>query len=258
MAPSIKNINILPDSDKVNLALATYCLEISTYAIADKGSFHLALAGGSTPRSFYQYLATSDFAQRIDWQHTHIYFGDERSVPPDHADSNYLMAREALLDKVALPKQNIHRMQGERKNLQQSAKDYSEILRSNIPVSKDNFPEFDLILLGLGPDGHTASLFPDTDILQETNAVAAAVYVEKMQTWRLSLSYPSIENAKHVVMLVTGESKAKIIHDILHHVSKEPPYPTQRLQEKNILNWFLDADAAHLITDLVYDADTGC
>jgi len=258
MAPSIKNINILPDSAAVNLALATHCLEVSEQAIADKGSFHLALAGGSTPRSFYNFLATSEFAQRIDWPYTHIYFGDERSVAPEHADSNYLMAREALLDKVNIPKNQIHRMHGDHQDLQQSAIEYAQLLCSSIPVTKNNFPEFDLILLGLGPDGHTASLFPETDILQESNAVVAAVYVEKIQTWRISLSYPTIENAKHVVMLVTGGNKAEIIHDILHGVSKNPPYPTQRLQEKGILNWFLDAEAARLITDLVYDADTGC
>ncbi|MCK5639685.1 MAG: 6-phosphogluconolactonase, partial [Gammaproteobacteria bacterium] len=216
-------------------------------SINDHGSFHLALAGGSSPRSLYQLLATDEFTESIDWGKVHIYFGDERCVGPDHADSNYLMAKENLLDHVPLPATQVYRMEGER-DPTEAASAYASLLKQHLPHADNGAPEFDLILLGMGPDGHTASLFPDTDILNKTDTPVAAVYVDKLKCWRISLTLPIINQARYVMLMVAGTQKADIIRHLWHHIEGASMLPVQRVKPTGELLWMLDSEAARYLS----------
>jgi len=213
-----------------------------TLQVSEK--FTIALAGGTTPKVLYQLLATEELSQQIPWQQIHVYFGDERSVGPEHEDSNYRMACEALLNHVAIPSENIHRIQGEANNIKSAAASYAQELDQGLSKNEDNYPQFDLVLLGLGPDGHVASLFPDTDILKQKDAWADAVWVEKLSTWRVSITYPLINHAKHVWLFVAGETKANIIEQVLGDKAEEFSYPVQGIEAQGQLLWFLDEAAA--------------
>src|SRR5260221_13213250 len=148
--------------------------------------FTVALSGGTTPRQLYESLAGAD----IDWSRTQIFFGDERCVPPDHADSNYRMAREALLSKIAIPEKNVHRVKSEDADPERAAKAYEQELQGFFKLRPGELPPFDLVLLGMGPDGHCSSLFPVTSALAEVVRLAVAPYVEMLNSWRASLSAP--------------------------------------------------------------------
>lgn len=174
-------------------------------AAQDQGRFTLALSGGTTPRALYQLLAQRPYATAIDWTATQVFWSDERCVPHDHAESNYRMAREALLDLVPLPSANIHRMRGEMGVPQQAAQEYRAELQG--VFGKGGLPRFDLLLLGLGEEGHTASIFPGVNVPSDPETLAAAVYVPKMNAWRLTLTVPVLNAAAHVLFLVAGAAK---------------------------------------------------
>jgi 6-phosphogluconolactonase len=212
---------------------------------ADEGrSFSIALSGGSTPKTLYELLATDAYKSRIDWPRVEIFFGDERTVPPDHKDSNYRMAREALLSKVPIPGDNVYRMAGEI-DPNEAAKQYGQML-------KEKFGDggTDMVLLGMGDDGHTASLFPGTAALNETKHRAVANYVDKLKTWRLTLTAPFINRSREVLVLVSGASKAARLAEVL-----EGPRDPQRLPIQLIrptdgrLVWLVDAPAAGMTED---------
>jgi len=170
--------------------------------LADRATARVALAGGSTPKAMYRLLASPAYRERVEWRRLEIYFGDERCVPPEHADSNYRMAREALLDHVPLGADRVHRVAGERPPEEAAAQYQQKLVRLGDP------PRLDLVLLGMGPDGHTASLFPGTPVLTETRALAAAVYVEKFQSWRVTMTAPVLSAAAHVIITAVGAEKA--------------------------------------------------
>jgi len=170
--------------------------------LADRATARVALAGGSTPKAMYRLLASPAYRERVEWKRVEIYFGDERCVPPEHADSNYRMAREALLDHVPLGADRVHRIAGERPPEEAAAQYQQKLVRLGDP------PRLDLVLLGMGPDGHTASLFPGTPVLKETRALAAAVYVEKFSSWRVTLTAPVLSAAAHVIITAVGDEKA--------------------------------------------------
>jgi 6-phosphogluconolactonase len=243
-------IHILEDKVAIGLAIAEQWLSLSNTAIAQRGSVHIALSGGSTPRILHQTLASSHYASRIDWQATHIYFGDERSVTQDHPDSNYRMAQETLLSKVDIPESNIHPIPIDVENIQATAERYAEVLRLNLPNdNNNNIPQFDLVLLGIGDDGHTASLFPNTSILDEQDKYVAEVFVEKMDTWRVSLTYPIINHARNVSIMVAGSGKAEIIAEILGENKGDSLYPVQRVKPIGQLDWYLDKAAAEKLSN---------
>ncbi len=210
---------------------------------ASHGDFNIALAGGSTPKRLYQILASSPYREQMPWSRLRFFFGDERSVGPDHADSNYRMAKEALFDHVPLDATRIHRIEGEAADIQLAAQHYGELLQQHLPRDASGQLQFDVVLLGLGPDGHIASLFPDTTALAVNDAATAAVWVEKMNTWRVTISYPLINHARHVWLFVAGDSKAAIIDEIFNHPSATH-YPVQGIRAVNELCWFLDQAAA--------------
>ncbi|HKJ71829.1 MAG TPA: 6-phosphogluconolactonase [Gammaproteobacteria bacterium] len=207
---------------------------------AGRGAFHWALAGGSTPEALYRVLAGADVARRLPWSRMHAWFGDERCVPPDHPDSNYRMARAALLDHVPLPAEQVHRMAGEAPP-ERAAAAYADELGAALPA-RDGVPQLDLVLLGLGPDGHVASLFPGTTGLDAAEP-ATAVHVPRLDAWRLTLTPPVINAARRVWLLASGPGKADIVHAALGEPGGEP-LPVQRLAPRGEWRWFLDAAAA--------------
>jgi 6-phosphogluconolactonase len=184
----------------------------------------------------------------------HVYWGDERSVPLEDPQSNYRLAFESWLAHVPIPGDHIHPMQARPASIDDDAKSYGELLRLLLP-SPDGILVLDLVLLGLGGDGHIASLFPGTDILKESHRPVAAVYVDRLQTWRISLTFPVLNAARHVMIVVAGDSKAEIVHRVLTHpaVGSEvgpeasPRLPVQGLHPASKVEWYLDAAAARLL-----------
>jgi 6-phosphogluconolactonase len=212
-------------------------------AIGKRGSFHVAMAGGSTPAGMYRLLATPGFAKKLSWPDSHLYFGDERCVPPDDSNSNFRMIKETLLDNLTGEKPSVHRIMGELPPAEAAA-DYQQVLRQQLPRNSDGWPCFDLVLLGMGTDGHIASLFPDTPALHETEQSVSALYVEKLESWRITLTLPVINHARHIMLLVSGEKKADILRHIHHTSPCVAPLPIQMLICKNQVEWYLDKSAA--------------
>jgi len=243
-------IEVFPNPEQLKLAAARHWITKTTAAIDRANVCHIALAGGSTPKMLYQLLAQADYRERIDWQRVHLYFGDERHVPHDDEQSNYRMARDALIDAVAIPPQQVHAVPY-LPDATSAAAAYAETLLKHLPLN-NGFPRFDIIWLGMGDDGHTASLFPGTELLNETVRFYTAGYVEKLSSWRTSLTFPVINNANNVFMLISGAAKAQRMSEVL--LSKEKKYPVQRVKPQGNLCWLLDTDAAAAIEWNMLDA----
>jgi 6-phosphogluconolactonase len=224
-------------------------VSLAAEAITLRGRFAVALSGGSTPRLVYGLLASQEFAVRVDWAGVHLFWGDERCVPSDHSDSNYRIVREVLVDPLSLPASNIHRMYGEI-DPQKAADRYEEELRSFFaqdPGAKASLPRFDLVFLGLGPDGHTASLFPASEALGERKRWVAANYVDALRTWRLTLTPKIINAAGQVTFLVSGGRKAEILRHVLLEPRRPEKYPAQLIKPaRGCLLWMIDVPAAEL------------
>jgi 6-phosphogluconolactonase len=219
-------------------------LQAASGSIQQRGQFSLVLSGGSTPRPVYQALAQPGKAGEIDWYRTHIFWGDERAVPPGHPDSNYRMAKQALLDHVSLPPENIYRIHGEFHH-QDSAKDYQGQIKNYFGNQEQRF---DLVLLGLGADGHTASLFPESEALEENHLWAAANYAPSQQAWRITLTYPALLNSHQVIFLVKGSGKAEIVKRIIQDPQNSTQFPAAAVAAGHPnLTWVLDQDAASLL-----------
>lgn len=236
-------IIICRDADELARKAAAQWVALAAARSESRGRFIVALSGGSTPKTLYSLLATAEFRERIDWNRVHLFWGDERCVPPDHPESNYRMIREALLSKIEIPPQNVHRMAGE-KDPDTAAAEYEKDLRSFFQTT-DPAPAFDLVLLGLGEDGHTASLFPGSAALKETNRWVATAYVERLHAHRLTLTLPVINAAAHVSFLVAGESKSAILKALLGKNSNPTGYPAGQVRPlTGELTWLVTQDAA--------------
>jgi 6-phosphogluconolactonase len=234
-------IEILSSREELARASANFFVEQSVAAVAQRGLFTVALSGGSTPRILYELLADPNepFREQVPWTESHFFWSDERHVPPDHPDSNYRMANEALLSRVPVPQHNVHRVLSENPNAAAAAKAYEETL---LEVTKETLPQLDLILLGLGNDGHTASIFPGSEVLHETTHLVAAPWVEKLKSYRITMTLPLLNNGASVLFLVGGSEKAEIVKTVL-----EGPevYPAQAVKPTNgELIWMLDKAAA--------------
>jgi 6-phosphogluconolactonase len=215
-----------------------------TQTVHDRGECAVALAGGNTPRAVYQALADENSRRIIPWHRLHLFWGDERMVPPAHELSNYRMAHEAMLRHVNVPAGNIHRIKGEL-SPEEAARDYREEM---LGYFKSPAPVFDLILLGLGQDGHTASLFPQTQAVFENSQTAIAVFAPPMKQWRVTLTLPVINQARRIVFLVAGEAKARIAAEVLRLEKFEVRLPASLVQPTHgELHWLLDAEAASLL-----------
>jgi 6-phosphogluconolactonase len=254
-ARELKEVAIYPDATSLARAAADYFVTLASEAIATQGRFAVALAGGSTPKVTYALLATDAISERVDWSHVHIFWGDERCVPPDHPDSNYRMAREAWLDHVPLPAGNVHRMRGELEP-GQAASEYEETLRVFFSLSSeegtgnDTLPvaRFDLVLLGMGDDAHTASLFPGTAAIDEQTRWVMAHLVEKLHTWRITLTPAAINAAANVIFVVSGSGKAGRLQRVLTGPYQPDVLPAQIVKPDNgRLRWLVDSAAAALL-----------
>lgn len=226
--------------DKVEVAH-----EFSSYfadLVAEKKDFHLALSGGSTPKLIFDVLA-SKYGDKIDWSKIHFYWGDERCVPPTDEQSNYKMTEEHLFSKINVPKENIHRVLGENDSLGEAMR-YSNLLEINLDRI-DGVPQFDLVILGIGDDGHTASIFPhEIDLWSSKDHCVVATHPDSGQK-RVSINGAVINSAKEVIFLVTGSNKAEKVDEIHNKKGDYKTYPASLVNPKSgRLLWFLDEDAA--------------
>jgi 6-phosphogluconolactonase len=236
------NLVVYPDQQSFIDGAANFIVDLAAQAIAERGRFTIALSGGSTPRPIYARLATASYRDRIAWSKVHLFFGDERCVPSDDARSNYRMACEALLDHIALPPDNLHRIQGEI-DPAQAALSYEQELQHLFRTLA--FPAFDLVCLGLGDNGHTASLFPGTAALREQVRWVVPQYVEVLTTWRVTFTAPLINAARDVAFLVEGAGKAEVLRRVLEGPYQPDVLPAQMIQPvSGQLHWLVDAAAA--------------
>ncbi len=239
-------LRVFADAEAVSQAAAVEFVQVARAAIAARGHFYVALSGGSTPQRLYQLLAEPPYRDQIAWNAVEVFWGDERAVPADHKDSNYHMARQALLDHVPLPPNQIHRIEAERGDRDQAARDYQTAMASAFDIDAAGPPpSFDLVLLGMGGDGHTASLFPNTSALQETERWIAPNFVPKFAADRLTLTYPVINAARDVLFLVAGADKADVLREVIQGPSDPDRLPSQRIRPMDgKLTWYLDGQAA--------------
>jgi 6-phosphogluconolactonase len=235
-------IRILKDVEQLAVTAAEEFTEIAAESINTRGRFIVALAGGKTPQRMYELLASEPWTGRVSWANVHVFWGDERYVPDDHPDSNYRMARSTLLDRVSIPESNIHNVPTSMKPAEAAA-NYERVIREY-----GNPAHFDLILLGMGTDGHIGSLFPDSQLLHETERLVAAEYVEFLGAWRISMTLPLINAAHTVIFLVSGESKTDTIYQVFHGDKDQMHIPAQAVQPREgELIWLLDEAAASLL-----------
>ncbi|HXF11607.1 MAG TPA: 6-phosphogluconolactonase [Terriglobales bacterium] len=240
--PAEPKVEIFGSPQELFRAAAEKFCTLGSEAIKTHGRFSVALSGGSTPRGLHQELVTH-FASRLDWNRVFFFWGDERHVPPDSSDSNYRMAKETLLSKLPIPPENIFRVQSELPDARQAAAKYEQALQQFFHPEPDSFPKFDFILLGMGPDGHTASLFPGTAALQEKDHLVVANWVEKLNTFRITFTYPVLNSAACIMFLVNGDEKAEMVRRALKDSAANLPCQKVRPDDGALL-WYLDKGAA--------------
>ncbi len=239
-------IRIVADAATLSRAAAEEFVRVANQAAAELGRFTVALSGGSTPRTAYKLLAAecAEGRHRLPWKQIHVFFGDERHVTPDHPDSNFHMATETLLKHVPIPPANIHRVHAELE-AEAAATHYEAELRAFFRLNAGGWPCFDLVLLGLGVDGHTASLFPGTAALAERTRLVCANWVPKFNRHRVTLTLPVINAAARVAFLVSGPDKAAAVRAILRPGGDDPKHPAGLVQPASgRLLWLLDEAAA--------------
>ena len=236
---TLPGVRVYPNPTEVGRAAARLFVDYAWQSIARHGQFLVALSGGNTPRMMFELLASNEFRGQVDWAKVHVFWTDERAVPPDHPDSNYGMARRVLLLRVPIPQANVHRMEAEKENIGRAAHEYEEVLRKHLELDVRGFPQFHLIFLGMGADGHTASLFPGTRVTRQTSRWVSTPMVAKLNARRMTLTLPVLDAALRVVFLVTGSKKAETLRAVLDRKT-EPPYPAQLVQPRdNGLKLFL-------------------
>lgn len=225
-------------------AAAEEVIRAATDAVAKRGRFTIALSGGSTPKNLYTLIA-ANASTTLPWDKMFFFWGDERHVPPDNPDSNYRMAKETLLSKVPIPPSNIFPVPAENPDAAAAVEAYEQTLRKFFNLSAGASPRFDLILLGMGPDGHTASLFPETAALQEKSRLVAANWVEKLKTSRITFTLPVLNAARCVAFLVSGSDKAEVLREVLEGNAPPERYPSKLVRPSDgKLIWFVDRAAA--------------
>lgn len=260
LTTSRATLRIYRDPEELALKAARRFARLADQYVVGCGRFTVALSGGSTPRAMFSLLAAHPFAETVPWSSIYFFWGDERCVPPDHPDSNYRMANEALLSKAPVAQQNIFRIPAEIPDPEHAAEQYAGALSKfffagpgatksgTAPLSK--LPRFDLVFLGMGPDGHTASLFPHSAALQAGERIVVANYVEKFAAHRITLTAATINNARNVTFLAAGEDKAEALKNVLEGPQDPELYPSQMIQPSNgTLLWMVDEAAARLLTN---------
>lgn len=238
---------IFPDPEQLTLAAAHLLQEHAANCITSRDCFSLVLAGGSTPANLYHILSQPPFLDSIDWSRVYIFFGDERYVPHDHADSNFAMAKNKLLDHVPIPESQIYPIPTDCEVAGECSSRYARDILTFFAEHPKLDTTFDMVLLGMGDDGHTASLFPHTPILHEREVPADAVYVDKLQTWRISMTYDTLNRSRKVLFLVTGENKAATVAKVFRGDSTIEDYPSKGIHPVGECCWYLDEQAASQI-----------
>lgn len=240
--PSSTIVQAFETAEKLARAAAAQFVELANDAVADHDLFHVALAGGNTPRRMYELLAGDQLRSIIDWTTVHLFFGDERCVSSDHPDSNFRQASEALISHVDIPAANVHRIEIEADATSSATRYESELRDFFMNVEA---PPFDLVLLGLGEDGHTASLFPHTEALKMTDKWVVANWVEKLSAYRITLTPAAINGSAQVIFLVAGANKAAAVEAVLEGPLQPENLPAQLINpETGTLTWLLDSLAA--------------
>lgn len=234
-------INVSNNQEEIFTKSADIFVALASESIALRGQFTVALSGGSTPKGMYSLLASDSYKDKVDWSKVQMFWGDERSVPPDNDQSNYRMANEAMISKLPIPAENIHRMKAESEDIELAAKDYESVIKRVLGNADGEQPIFDLILLGMGDDGHTASLFPGTKALAESQRIVVVNWVEKFKTNRMTFTAPAINNARNVVFMAAGANKYQPLKEILSGERNPDLYPSQLIKPTDgKLVWLVD------------------
>lgn len=245
-------IRVFANPEALTQAAATEFVRQAQQAIQARGRFTLALSGGSTPKSLYALLANKPWRNQIPWNQVHLFWGDERHVPPSDCSSNFRMTQERLLFQVPIPPKNVHRIKAEHPDAQAVIADYERNLKQFFQLGEHQFPQFDLVLLGMGANGHTASLFPGTAAVHEQARLVVAPWVEKLRTHRITLTPPVINNALEVIFFVTGTEKATTLEAVLEGQYQPDLLPAQIIRPTSgKLVWMVDQAAASSLSTAV-------
>jgi 6-phosphogluconolactonase len=245
-----RKIHILPDAAAIAKRVAQEILQSATSAVSERGSFTLVLAGGSTPKALYQ-LLVNDAALRtqLPWDKMVLLFGDERHVPPDHPDSNFRMASESMISKAALKPEQVLRIKGEYQDTEKAAQEYEQTLCARFNLHETQVPRFDVVLLGMGNDGHTLSLFPGTKALHQDRRLVVRNWIGKLYTERITMTAPVANNAAQVIFMVTGADKALALKAVLEGPYEPEQLPSQLIQPRNgKLQWLVDTAAGGMLS----------
>jgi 6-phosphogluconolactonase len=244
-----REIRILNDGAAIAKRAAQEFVESATSAVREKGSFNVALAGGSTPKALYGLLVTdAALRSQVPWDKMHLFFGDERHVAPDHSDSNFRMATEAMISKSPLKPEQVTRIKGEYPATERAALEYEKALREYFKLKDGEYPRFDLLLVGMGSEGHTLSLFPGTKALHADGRLVVRNWVGKLYTERITLTAPAASNAARILFMVTGADKALALKAVLEGPYEPEQLPAQLLQPKNgKLLWLVDTAAGSML-----------
>jgi 6-phosphogluconolactonase len=239
--PNLK-IKVLSDLETLSRCAASIFLNASRNSIKTQKRFAVALSGGLTPKRMFALLGSDSYYHKVEWCHVHLFWADERCVPKENKESNFRLAYESFLSKISIPASNIHRVKGE-EDPEKAAKDYEDDMRKFSGMS--GILVFDLTILGIGEDGHTASLFPGSEALEETIRLTLPVYMKRPKCDRVTLTLPVLNNSAQILFLVSGPSKANIVNEILGKEGKKEQYPAGRINPSNgQVLWLVDQEAA--------------
>ena len=245
-----REIRILPDGPAIARRAAQEFVQAAAAAVREKGSFDVALAGGSTPQALYSLLVSdATLRSQVPWDKIHLFFGDERHVGPGHADSNFRMATEAMISKAPLNKEQVTRIKGEYPDAEEAAREYEQALRPYFKLKAGEHPRFDLLLAGMGNEGHTLSLFPGTKALHADGRIAVRNWIGKLCADRITLTAPAASNAARILFMVTGADKACALKAVLEGPYEPEQLPAQLLQPQNgKLLWLVDTAAGSMLS----------
>jgi len=250
-----REIRILADGAAIAKRAAQEFVQAAAEAVRIKGSFNVALAGGSTPKAVYSLLVNdSALRSQVPWDKMHLFFGDERHVAPDHPDSNYRMASDVMISKSPLKPEQVMRIKGEYPDAEQAALEYEKALCEYFKLKAGEYPRFDLVLAGMGNEGHTLSLFPGTKALHADRRIAVRNWIGKLYTERITLTAPAASNAAHIIFMVTGADKAPALKAVLEGPFEPEQLPAQLLQPQNgKLLWLVDTAAGSMLASGIRD-----
>lgn len=245
-----REIRILADGAAIAKRAAQEFVQAAASAVGEKGSFNISLAGGSTPKALYSLLVNEPtLSSQVPWDKMHLFFGDERHVPPIHPDSNFRMATEAMIAKSPMKPEQVTRIKGEYPDADRAALEYEKALREYFKLKNGEYPRFDLVLVGMGNEGHTLSLFPGTKALHADGRIAVRNWVGKLYAERITLTAPAASNAARVIFMVTGADKAPALKAVLEGPFEPEQLPAQLLQPKNgKLLWLVDTAAGSMLS----------